>query len=216
MIRSRPKLFRYDLINYIAALNNAQDYLEIGIHDGGCLQKIRIENIVGVDPGGAAGRVFCTRFHPLPSDIYFELHGNLKYDVIFIDGLHTGDQVAKDIDNALKCLKPGGAIVLHDINPATAERERPDTNGDCWRAMYRLRTSNPNVIAFTIDADQGLGVILPKPGNGVNFDTPTRETINYSVLAKDRANVIGLVDTETGLAKIDEYYTGLRQKVDYR
>ena len=201
------KLFRYDLINYIADWNEAKDYLEIGIHDGACIQKIQINNLTGVDPGGAAGHRFCTRFYPFTSDIYFKAIKNERFDIIFIDGLHVGTQVTKDINNALTRLNPGGAIVLHDMNPAEEWREGPTVNGDCWRAMYILRTTNPNVIAFTIDADQGLGVILPKPGNGINLVGPQPDTLDYSYLAEDRARVIGLVDIETGLAKISEYYT---------
>lgn len=207
MPKKQTKLFRYDLIHYIAQLNSAKVYLEIGIHDGTCMQRIQLPCKIGVDSNAnAPGKKWCTKFYPFTSDIYFQAIKNEKFDIIFIDGLHIGTQVSKDIKNALTRLNPGGAIVLHDMNPATEWHERPGTNGDCWRAMYLLRTSNPDVIAFTIDADQGLGVILPRPDNGINFEDTPPTTLNYSILAKDRTNVIGLVDTKTGLAKIEEYY----------
>jgi hypothetical protein len=207
MLKPRPKLFRYDLIHHIATLNDARDYLEIGIHDGACLQRLHLANITGVDPNPlAAGKRWCTRFYPFTSDIYFKAIKNEKFDIIFIDGLHTGEQVTKDINNSLKRLNPEGAIVLHDMNPSEEWRERPDTNGDCWRAIYRVRTTNPDVIAFTIDADQGLGVILPKPNAGFSCPEKMPDVLNYSVLAKDREKVIGLVGIEAGLRKINEYY----------
>jgi len=95
------KLFRYELINYIAKLNNAQSYLEIGIHDGACMQRIEIPNRTGIDPNSKCpGQKWCTQFYPFTSDIYFRAIKNEKFDIIFIDGLHRGEQVVKDIDNS--------------------------------------------------------------------------------------------------------------------
>lgn len=52
------------------------------------------------------------------SDDFFNLlkkiNIKLEFDVIFIDGLHTYEQVVKDINNSKKCLAKDGIIALHD------------------------------------------------------------------------------------------------------
>jgi predicted O-methyltransferase YrrM len=52
----------------------------------------------------------------ITSDAFFE-RSMVKFDVIFIDGLHEEHQVDRDIVNSLQHLNPGGIIVLHDCLP---------------------------------------------------------------------------------------------------
>ena len=47
------------------------------------------------------------------SDRFF-FDNNLKFEVIYIDGYHKGNQVYKDINNSWKALVPGGLIILDD------------------------------------------------------------------------------------------------------
>ena len=47
------------------------------------------------------------------SDIFFK-NNKTNYDMIFIDGNHTINQVLKDIINSLNCLNKNGIIILHD------------------------------------------------------------------------------------------------------
>jgi hypothetical protein len=66
-----------------------------------------------------------------------------EFDLIFIDGLHTAEQVQKDFENALKILSPNGFIVIHDCNPEKEEHTivpRPKPTGH-W---------NGNVFQFAI------------------------------------------------------------------
>ena len=51
----------------------------------------------------------------MTSDEFFELN-NEKFDFVFVDGLEH-DQVRRDVENALRCLNPGGYIALHDMLP---------------------------------------------------------------------------------------------------
>ncbi len=47
------------------------------------------------------------------SDNFFNKN-KINYDLIFVDGNHTINQVLKDIINSLNCLNENGIIVLHD------------------------------------------------------------------------------------------------------
>jgi ubiquinone/menaquinone biosynthesis C-methylase UbiE len=53
----------------------------------------------------------------LTSDSAVELLGDEIFDLIYIDGLHTYEQVKKDITNYKPLIKKGGAIAGHDYHP---------------------------------------------------------------------------------------------------
>lgn len=198
---------RYDLINLIASLNHAETYLEIGIYDGSCLNRINIAHKVGVDPKPKNnGSKYCTLFHQMTSDLYFQAFPYAMFDIIFIDGLHKAEQVSRDIKNSLAHLNPGGAIVLHDMNPATIEREAPGINGDCWKAFVELRATATDLLTFTIDNDQGLGVILQDPGAPILL-IRAPETYSYIDLSYNRIRFLELVSTENGIARVRKHYT---------
>jgi hypothetical protein len=202
----KPFYARYDLINFIAALNNAKTYLEIGIYNGLCLNRINIDHKVGIDPRTKAnGEKYCTVYHKMTSDKYFADFPDDKYDLIFIDGLHEAGQVEKDLANSLTRLNPGGAIVCHDMNPETPERENPGTNGNCWKAFVQLRAKATDLLIFTIDNDQGLGVILQQPGTPILLANPPKK-YKYSALAADRVRLLDLVSTKAGLKRIEAHY----------
>ena len=84
---------RWDLIEYLIKKNNYSDYLEIGCDQDQLFSKIRINNKKGVDPV-SGGNIRKT------SDDFFQTNDEI-FDIIFIDGLHTYDQVKKDILNSV-------------------------------------------------------------------------------------------------------------------
>jgi hypothetical protein len=81
----------------------------------------------------------------MESDDFFKNHIQKKYDVIFIDGLHTAYQVTKDIYNSINNLNDGGIIIIDDIYPHSENeqyslellRDGPNT-GDVWKAVYNV------------------------------------------------------------------------------
>jgi hypothetical protein len=78
---------RRDIIKYISNVFKHKHYLEIGCASDDTFRLMRsvYEYAVGVDPsqGGT---------HRMTSDEFFQ-QNNLTFDIIFIDGLHTGPQV---------------------------------------------------------------------------------------------------------------------------
>lgn len=55
---------------------------------------------------------------PVTSDIAIEvLKDGKKFDFIYIDGLHTYEQIKKDIANYLPLINEGGFIAGHDFHP---------------------------------------------------------------------------------------------------
>ena len=54
----------------------------------------------------------------MTSDTFFsQIEKALKFDVIFIDGLHTYYQCQKDVVNSLNHLNNNGVIFIHDLLP---------------------------------------------------------------------------------------------------
>jgi hypothetical protein len=167
---------RTEIINYIISyLNREVFYLEIGVRNpNDNFDHVNSNNKYSVDPG--------IEFKENPvdfkmtSDVFFELlekekvlNKDIRFDVIFIDGLHLAEQVDKDIFNALKFLSKDGFIILHDYNPPTEWHAREDYyyahtpagglwNGTTWKAFLKWRFKKHNS-SCCIDTDWGIGII---------------------------------------------------------
>jgi len=210
-IQKRP--YRYELINYLLSLrvDDNPTYLEIGVRNPAKnFNKINCKTKYSVDPG--------IEFKENPvdfkftSDVFFQklsegeiLSKDLKFDVIFIDGLHLAEQVERDIINALNFIKDDGFIVLHDCNPPTEYHAREEHqfnlsparntwNGTVWKAFYKMRF-NQDISCFCIDSDWGIGVIHKS-----NVVKPLKENINpffeFKTFEKHRKVSLNLMDFE--------------------
>ena len=109
---------------------------------------------------------------------------DLKFDVIFIDGLHLAEQVDKDIEHALMYVKEDGFIVLHDCNPPIFWHSREEYryiftpaegnwNRTTWKAFLKWRT-NRSLYSCCVDTDWGVGIISKKQtiGNSTQKKNP--------------------------------------------
>lgn len=155
-----------ELINIFIKAFGYKSYLEIGCQNNVNFNKIQIdlEEKVSVDPDPKANATF-----PYTSDEFFAasniiLENKVGFDLILIDGLHHAEQVEKDIINSLQVLNPGGLIILHDCNPKEeweqlVPRQHKVWYGDVWRAFVGFRLKYPDVNAFLVDHDCGLGII---------------------------------------------------------
>ena len=161
---------RIELIDYLIKKNNYSDYLEIGCDKDQLFSKVIIKNKIGVDPF-SGGNVRKT------SDQFF-LENKKKFDIIFIDGLHTYDQVKKDIINSIDCLKENGIILVHDCLPESLSKQavpryRMIWNGDVWKAIVELR-QREDLEIFTCEMDQGIGVIKKEKNSSIlKINKPT-------------------------------------------
>lgn len=144
---------RLAVVDYACKLVNAQSYLEVGYGNGRTWNGIHVPVKVGIDTRPNRGTFRGT------SDEYFATHQD-EFDAVFIDGNHAAGFVYRDTIHALHRLNPGGAIVLHDCNPACeADQAR---NGDAWRAFLHFRTQ-PDLDCACGDFSYGCGVIRVRP-----------------------------------------------------
>lgn len=184
---------RVTIINSLIDTMQYTKYLEIGVRFGNCFKKIKIDHKDGVDP------VFSeyTNFNMTSDKFFEELDNSIKYDIIFIDGLHHADQVYKDINNALSHLSKNGIIVCHDMNPQFEICQRLTSvvrtwNGDCWKAFVKLRSERTDLDMYTIATDHGIGLI--HIGHQQTIDIPTPLTYDY--LEENRQLALNLIQPE--------------------
>ncbi|MDF1642992.1 MAG: class I SAM-dependent methyltransferase [Pseudomonadales bacterium] len=167
---------RTEIINHLLSKATKETtYLEIGVRDpSDNFDHIIADKKFSVDPG--------VEFLENPvdfkmtSDEFFDLLADgkilspsIKFDVIFIDGLHLAEQVDKDIENAMRYIKDDGFIVLHDCNPPTEWHARENYrfqqspaggywNGTTWKAFLKWRY-NSSIQSCCIDSDWGVGIL---------------------------------------------------------
>ena len=161
--------YRWDLIEYLIKKNNYKNYLEIGCDKNQLFSKVNINNKIGVDPV-SGGNVRKT------SDDFFK-ENKSSFDIVFIDGLHTYEQVKKDILNSVNCLLDEGIILVHDCMPDSlgkqaVPRYKMQWNGDVWKAIVDLRQQE-NLEIYTCEIDQGIGVVSKKKNTSIlKLDKP--------------------------------------------
>ncbi|NNE88052.1 MAG: class I SAM-dependent methyltransferase [Silicimonas sp.] len=189
---ARVTASRIAIVNHMIKMNGYKNYLEIGVRrKSKMFEEIRCESRISVDPDPAAEADF-----QLPSDDYFAQNDHL-FDIVFIDGNHTGDQVERDLVNSLERLNPGGVILLHDMNPPTRFHARatyevggklPSWNGTSWKGYAALRQKRDDLTMCVVDTDWGVGVV--HPGSQVRYQGAC---ISYADLARDRKALLNLI-----------------------
>ena len=186
---------RLDLIKLAIQKNNYNTYLELGCHANKIFDKIEIEKI-GVDPisgGNFRGT----------SDQFF-LKNDKKFDCILIDGLHTYEQVSKDISNSIESLNEKGIIILHDCLPSCISHQRvPRTrytwNGNVWKAIVESRTRE-DLDTYTILADQGLGIIKKRRNTNIlNLGDAKIKNLSFRYYYDNYEKIMRTISFEKGL-----------------
>ena len=155
--------YRWDLIEYLIKKNDYKKYLEIGCDKNQLFSKVNITNKIGVDPvsGGTIRKT---------SDDFFR-DNDTNFDIVFIDGLHTYEQVKKDILNSVNCLEKNGLILVHDCMPDSmgkqaVPRYKMQWNGNVWKAIVDLRQKD-NLDIYTCEIDQGIGIITKNKNSSI-------------------------------------------------
>ncbi|MGB5782711.1 MAG: class I SAM-dependent methyltransferase [Eudoraea sp.] len=210
---------RTKVINFLLSLFKSETcYLEIGVRNpGDNYNHINADTKYSVDPG-LEYKASSIDFK-MTSDSFFDklnnneiLSKDIKFDVIFIDGLHLAEQVDLDIKNALDYIKDDGFIVLHDCNPPTEWHAREDYdyknspaqgywNGTTWKAFLKSRF-NPNLNSCCIDTDWGVGILSKKHpiGDSIKNTNPFYEYKVFDKNRKSSLNPIGFDELKKILA----------------
>nr|WP_294935476.1 class I SAM-dependent methyltransferase [uncultured Flavobacterium sp.] len=157
-------------------------------------------------------------YFEVTSDLFFEqnkeLLRNNNINLAFIDGLHTYKQSLQDTINTMQYLEDGGIIVLHDCNPldelaaypaASIDEARKDLqnhkdwkniwNGDVWKTIVFIQKNHPELSAFVLDTDHGLGFVYKKEREQlpeIYNQITSIDNLEYSFLEKNRSELLNL------------------------
>lgn len=165
-------------INRIAEAMGARNYLEIGVETGMTFLALDFETKTGVDPAfqfdwqlqnGKGG----VELHQCTSDTFFEkLASEKRYDLMFIDGLHTFEKTYRDILHCLQHAHSGSVLLIDDTVPCDVFSTCRDQNqclslrsmhanpddirwhGDTYKLIPLLCAFNPDLQFLTL-MDQG-------------------------------------------------------------
>lgn len=137
-----------EFLTFLAGFICPKIYLEIGLNLCQTFNRLALlsEMSIGVDPNPDCVdclSVDSATIHTMTSDDFFrsfsnELRG--KLDLVFIDGLHTKEQVERDFNSSLPLLNSNGWIVLHDTYPPGREYTTSRYCGDVWEFADKLKT----------------------------------------------------------------------------
>lgn len=156
---------RSEAVRGLLSLFEQPRYLEIGVNAGETFHAVTAKEKVAVDPHfrfdlavAKTEKVDCT-YHQVTSDEYFGsiISPDERFEVIYIDGLHTSEQTLRDFMNAISFLSPDGVILIDDVRPPTYLASIPDRKtffkvreslgsskatwmGDVFRLVYFLET----------------------------------------------------------------------------
>lgn len=192
-----------DIINHLIKKYSYKSYLEIGVDGGECFKNVVCDTKYCVDPYFLNNNDLLKSEEQIPmfltwrmtSDELFK-QTNQKFDIIFVDGMHTEENAGRDIINGLKHLNPGGKIVVHDCIPSSKQaqmvpRVSTEWNGDVWKAITMLHTQN---IQFkTVNIDCGCGII-DYIENPEYLTYLKKSDLSYEDFVADRDNLINVIE----------------------
>jgi len=187
---------RTDIINSLIAKYGYKSYLEVGTQDPNSnFHKINAEHKVSLDPFPRGEVTFVGT-----SDEYFEsISEDIKYDIIFIDGLHHDDQVLKDIENSLNHLSDNGTIVCHDCLPTTEDMQSRNDHGkewtgDVWKAIAQLRVERIDLDIKVVNTDYGCGII--RVGSNIPYEPNVENYKTYSYYNIHKYKMLNVISPE--------------------
>lgn len=216
-------MLRSEVIQSILSVLPGKSYLEIGVNRGTTFFEVVADRKVAVDPnflfdfadeGSKAENAHCT-FHQMTSDDYFsQILNKDRFDLIFLDGLHTYEQTLRDLMNATVSINEDGIIVIDDIIPSTYiasisdldESQRlsiavgntdPSWMGDVYRLAFFVETFMPAFSYATVGENHGQMVLWRKPRNNVlerTLESTCRMDFSDSVLNREVFQISSCAD----------------------
>ena len=187
-------ILRTDIINMLFLNYNFKTYLEIGVRNPN--DNYNIINAAfkyGVDPNPNGKYTY-----NMTSDEFFKNHvGEQKYDIIFIDGLHTYEQSYRDAINSTKHISEDGFIVMHDCNPPDeANLNLESDNGMVFKTIIRLKQELKDWCCFVIDEDFGCGILTRRKileNRSLDYNIDNIDNISWNYFNENRNELLQLI-----------------------
>ncbi len=178
---TRLDKWHLDFITFLAQLQKPNSYLEIGVHHAGLFNKVLpfANSATAVDINPNAKKYISKNdkvtFYNLSSNEFWEMakENNFSFDLIFVDGDHSKNQVKIDFHNSLELLSPEGLLLMHDTYPLDIESTIPSRCGDGYLAITEIGSATSSYELVTLPFHPGL-TIVRKRTSQVPWETVTR------------------------------------------
>lgn len=158
------------LISFIASYLKPERYLELGVRCGKTFKSVAkyAKEAIAVDIAPCAFDMPNNgSYHHTTTDSYFEnLNGDVKFDMIFIDGDHSHEQSLQDFLNASLRIIDDGFIIMHDTYPFDKVLHAPHYCNDCYKtALYVKQNYSHSFEVLTLPFNPGVTLIKKMPQN---------------------------------------------------
>ncbi len=210
-------------IRRVSAHVGAQSYLEIGVNRGKTFLPLDFDVKVAVDPefkfDVSTHQCDGVEFHSITSDEYFSLHGGQrKFDIIFLDGMHTFQQTFRDFCSSQSCAHDRTVWLIDDVIPSDVYSAWPSQgeaarfrrrdgvpprgawHGDVFKVVFAIHDFFPTVSYVTLKGGgnpQTLVWRTPRPGFAPVFSKMEDiERMGYFDLLKREAILNGRPEDE--------------------
>lgn len=167
-------------INRLAEKFGLKTYLEIGVFNGDTFNAVCLPSKTAVDPqfqfNTSDYEKDNVKFYEMPSDEFFyrsQLEDRVtKYDLIYIDGLHTYEQSYKDFINSIPFSHSRTIWIFDDTIPSDPWAAIPDHSlcikykklnrmkhshtwmGDVYKTIFHISKHHPE-FSYVTQVDQG-------------------------------------------------------------
>lgn len=179
----------------LSSMPGPRSYLEIGVETGQTFFEISADFKTAVDPTflfdlDLAPQGESVEYFQISSDSFFgEIRRDRKYDLVFLDGLHTWDQTYRDFCNTLLITHDQSIIILDDIFPCdvfSCNRDQVEAvmmrqfmtrdpsnawHGDTYKVIPLIRTFHPLLSFCTIITDGNPQALVWRSTTATNADS---------------------------------------------
>jgi hypothetical protein len=184
-------------INTLVRELHLRSYLEIGVFEGETFVDVVARRRYGVDPSPLFDAVYLPRgakFAVASSDDFFaRIRHSKRFDIAFVDGLHTMEQTYRDVINVFAHLRHG-AVLIDDTVPIDEISAIPDQaesyrqrdaaglegrpwHGDVWRVVTLFDRHHPELEWRTIIDDGNPQTLVWRRRRGTNVRAVSDEDV---------------------------------------
>ena len=190
-------------INALVRDLRLRSYLEIGVFEGETFVDVTTRRRFGVDPNPLFDAVYLphgAKFAVMTSNQFFAtIRRSKRFDIAFVDGLHTVDQTYRDVINVFAHLRHG-AVLIDDTVPLDEVSAIPDQaesyrqrelaglegrpwHGDVWRVVTLLERHHPELEWRTIIGDGNPQTLVWRRRRGTHVRAMSGEVIEATKMS---------------------------------
>jgi hypothetical protein len=205
----------------LAKINDTKKYLEVGVQQGNTFHSLDFIYQVAVDPQFE----FSEDSRKLSNSIYFEMTSDEfwaceqvgeKFDLIFLDGLHTFDQTFRDFCASINFSHDQTIWVIDDVLPNSFLASLPDLSltiiarkflpfsgtqwmGDCYKVVCAIHDYFPQYRYATFE-EHGQTVVWKgsRKNFSPKFNSMTKiSKLNYfNFLKIQKKNILNVMEED--------------------